>query len=142
MLFVNSMRTFLHTQARRGYVALLSVIFISAIGVIIMTSVIASGVNASRTDFSTQQLGIARSMASSCAEEALQRILESGISSGADNLTLAPGSCSYIISSTGGQNITIKSTGVLDTITARVLVVIATTTPSIILSSWQEVSDF
>jgi hypothetical protein len=142
MIFTHRIAALVYNESRRGYVALLSVIFISATGVMIMISVIAAGVNASRTDFATQQSGVARAMASSCAEEALQRILESGITSGTDSLTLASGTCSYTISSTGGQNITIRATGVKDAAMAKILVEVATTTPSIVLSSWQEVSDF
>lgn len=126
----------------KGYVALLSVIFISAIGVIIMLSVIMAGVDASKTDFSLQQSRIARSMASSCAEEALQIILESATTSSVGSLTIASGTCSYIISSVAGQNITIKATGNVDTSTAKIKIVIATTSPAIVLSSWEEVSDF
>ena len=66
----------LQKDFRKGYVALISVIFMSAIGVMIMLSVIASGIDASKTDFAMQQSSIAKGMASSCMEEALQKILE------------------------------------------------------------------
>lgn len=137
------MRVQLHSCGiRKGYIAFISVIVIAAIGSAVMISIIASGMDAMRTDFSIQQSGIARGMASSCAEEALERILESGITSGNGNLTIASGTCSYVITSSGGQNITISSTGVISTVVSKVKVIIATTTPSIILSSWEELADF
>lgn len=128
------------TMLRRGYIALLSVIFISAIGVLIMLSVVASGVDASKTDLATQQTGESRAMASSCAEEALQMILETSTTSSSGNLTIASGTCTYLVSSVGGLHV--EATGFFDSTVSRVKVVISTTTPSIVLSSWQEVADF
>jgi len=129
-------------QLRQGYIALISVLLISAIGAAIMVSVIASGVTSSKTDFSLQQSGSARIMASSCAEEALQRISETGILAGSGNLTIASGTCSYVITSSSSQNVTITATGILGTITSKIKVILATTTPGITLSSWEEVADF
>lgn len=129
-------------EAKKGYIALLSVIMISAIGAAIMISVISSGISASKTDFSLQQLGGARSMASSCAEEALQKILETGTTSSSGVLTIVSGNCSYVISSQNGQNIMINSTGFLGTVTSKVQVIVATTSPGLTLSSWSEVVDF
>ena len=127
----------------QGYIALISVILMSALGLGIMLSVIASGVNASRTDFSLQQSGAARSLASSCAEEALEKILETSTTSSSGNLTIGSGTCSYLITATSsGQTIIISSTGVLGTVTSKIKVVLATTTPGITLSSWEEVADF
>ena len=127
----------------QGYIALISVILMSALGLGIMLSVIASGVNASRTDFSLQQSGAARSLASSCAEEALEKILETSTTSSSGNLTIGSGTCSYLIAATSsGQTIIISSTGVLGTVTSKIKVVLATTTPGITLSSWEEVADF
>ena len=97
----------------QGYIALISVILMSALGLGIMLSVIASGVNASRTDFSLQQSGAARSLASSCAEEALEKILETSTTSSSGNLTIGSGTCSYLITATSsGQTIIISSTGI------------------------------
>ena len=134
----------LHTKEyKRGYIALVSVILMSALGLAVMLSVIAAGVDATKTDFSLQQSGGARSLASSCAEEALQKILETSTTSSVGNLTIGLGTCSYLIASTSsGQIITVSSTGVLGTVTSKIKVVVATTTPGITLSSWEEVADF
>ena len=125
----------------KGYIALISVILISAIGTAIMVSVIASGITASKTDLSLQQLGGARSLANSCTEEALQKILETGTTSSSGNLAIASGTCTYLVFKSG-SNITINSTGLIGTVTSKIKVVISTTSPSILLSSWEEVADF
>lgn len=128
--------------ARRGYIALLSVIIVGVIGTAIMLSVMLFGVSASKTDGSLQQSGNSKLMASSCGEEALQKILETATTSGNGSLAIGSGTCTYTITSQNGQNITIQSTGVSGTVTSRVKIIIATTTPAIVLSSWQEVGDF
>ncbi len=96
-------------KIKEGYIALISVILMSALGLAIMLSVVAAGVDATRTDFSLQQSGGARSLASSCAEEALQRVAETGTTSSVGNLVIASGTCMYTITSTNGQNITMKN---------------------------------
>ena len=105
-------------------------------------SALLSGINASKTDFALQQAGSAKVAASSCGEEALQKILETGTTSSSGNLTIASGTCTYVITSQNGQNITVNATGQVGTILNKVKIVISTTTPSIILSSWREVGDF
>ncbi len=143
MLRYNMKQLYFKQHIKKGYIALISVMLMAALGTSIMFSVIASGVDASKTNFSLQQSGGARSLSSSCAEEALQIILETSTTTGVGNLTIASGTCSYTITSTSsGQNITIKSIGVLGTVTSKIKVVLATTTPGITLSSWEEVADF
>ena len=136
------MNKFSTQEMKRGYIALISMLLISAIGVAVMVSVIASGISAGKTDFSLQQSGAARSLASSCVEEALEKILETGTTSSNSNLSIGSGTCFYLITSTNGQNITISATGTLGTIVSKIKVVISTTSPSILLSSWEEVADF
>ncbi len=127
---------------RRGYIALLSVIVIGAIGTAVMLSIMLLGISTSKTDFAVQQSGSAKVLASSCGEEALQKILETGTTSSSANLTMGGGTCSYVITSQSGQNITVNATGFMGTLSSKVKIVISTTSPSIILSSWQEVGDF
>ncbi len=129
-------------SSARGYIALLSVIVLGVIGTSVMLSIILSGISASKTDIALEQGSEARTMASSCSEEALQKVLETGATSTQGNLTIGSSTCSYTITSQNGQNITINASGTMGTITSKVIVIIATTTPSIILSSWQEVGDF
>lgn len=137
MFFLNTKQ-----EVRKGYIALISVILIGTLGTAIMISVINSGISSGKTDFALQQSGSTRVLASSCAEEALQVILETGTTTGGGALTIGSGTCTYLITSQNGQNITVNSTGILGTITAKVQVVISTTSPSIVLSSWKEVSGF
>ena len=136
------MKLSFRNEYRRGYIALISVILLGALGTAIMLSVILSGVSAGKTDLSIEQSSGARVLASSCAEEALEKINESGTTSATGNLSIGSGTCAYLITSQNGQNITINATGYFGTISNKVKVVVSTTSPNIILSSWQEVADF
>lgn len=131
-----------HNIRRKGYVALLSVIAMSTLGVAVMLTVLLSGVSASKTDLAFQQSAHAKVAASSCGDEALQKILETGTTSSSGGLTLASSSCTYTIFLENGGNITVNSVGSMGTITSKIKIVIATTSPYIILSSWQDVGDF
>ncbi len=119
----------------------MSVILVGALGVAIMVSIIAQGVTSTKTDFSLQQSGQARILATACAEEALQVVLETGTTSKTSSLVLGSGSCSYVISKPA-MAVIINSTGNFGTLVKRVQIVLSTTTPSVVLSSWQDVSDF
>lgn len=127
---------------QKGYIALLSVILIAAIGTAIMISVIATGITSSKTDLSLQQGGSARILASSCAEEALQKILETSTTTSSGNLTIGSGTCAYTIATSSGNSITIQASGFLGAIVSKVKVVVSSTSPGLTLSSWAEVADF
>lgn len=131
-----------HTRGVRGYIALLSVIIVGAIGTAVILSIMLLGVSTTKTDFSVQQGGSAKVLANSCGEEALQKILETGTTSGVGNIAIGQGVCSYTITSQNGQNITINASGITGSVTSKLKIILSTTTPTIVLSSWQEVGDF
>lgn len=119
----------------------MSVILMGALGVAVMVSVISQGITSSKTELSLQQSGQARVLATACVEEALQIILETATTSRTADLTLGTGSCTYTITKPA-SSVIINSTGNYGTLVKRVQVTLSTTTPSIVLSSWQDVSDF
>jgi hypothetical protein len=126
----------------RGYIALLSVMFISAIGLAIMLHVITAGVDAGKMDLVYQQLGMAKSVASSCVEDALQKIGNTGTTSLSSSLTSGSSSCVYSIAPSGGTTVTISATGTMGTITSKIRVIVSSTSTPLILSSWEDVADF
>ncbi len=125
----------------KGYIALMSVILMGALGVAVMVSVISQGITSSKTELSLQQSGQARVLATACVEEALQIILETATTARTSALTLGTGSCSYSITKPS-TSVIINSTGNYGTLVKRVQVILSTSSPSIVLSSWQDVSDF
>lgn len=129
-------------RRNRGYVTLISVLIIGAIGVAIATSLLLLGLTSSRTSFAWQQSSQARGLADACMEEALQQINDSIPFSGTGNLTLGQGICTYTVTRTGGQNRTITASGTVGTIIRKVKVFVTKITPDITVSSWQEVANF
>ncbi len=127
---------------KRGYIALITVLITAAIGLAIVVSLLLSGLGSSRTGISLEKSNQAKALANACAEEALQQIRDSVPFTGTGGLTLGQGSCSYTVTSSGGQNRTITSSGTVGTIIRRVKITIDKITPDINITFWQEVADF
>ncbi len=124
-----------------GYITLVSVLIIGAIGIAIATSMVLLGIGFSRTGFALEQSIQAKGLANACAEEALQQINDSTPFTGIGNLTFGQGTCDYTVTSQGGQNRTITSTGTVDDVVRKVEVVINQINPTINVVYWQEVLD-
>jgi hypothetical protein len=71
----------------------------------------------------------------------LQMIVETGTSSRTASLSVASGTCSYTISRPVSETV-IQGVGVFASSTQRIVIRLATTSPFMVLSSWQDVSDF
>lgn len=131
-----------YNKQRDGYVTLISVLVVGAAGVAIALSLILLGLGSSRTSFAIEQSSQAMALANACMEEALQQIQDSTPFTGTGYLTLGQGTCSFTVTSQGGENRTITSSGLIGTITRKVKVIISAINPSIQTVSWQEVADF
>ena len=125
-----------------GYITLVSVLIIGAIGVTLTTAVILAGVSTSQTSFTLEQGKEARALADACAEEALQQIRDNASYTGSSGLTYSNGTCTYSVVSTGGENRTIEAEGLVGTIRRRAELTIDTISPQINIVTWQEVADF
>ena len=114
---------------------------VGAVGVAIALSLILLGNGSSRTSFALQQSAQAKGLANACAEEALEQIRESTAFTGSGNLTLGQGTCTYTVTSGGGQNRTIATSGTVGTILRKVSITISAINPLIVVTSWQEVAN-
>ena len=88
-----------YTQKRGGYVVLLGVLIVGAIGISVTLSLLLLGLGSSRTSFASEQSFQAKALASACAEEGLQQIRDTMSYTGTGGLTLGQGSCTYVVSS-------------------------------------------
>ena len=130
-----------YNKRQGGYITLISVLIVGAVGVAVTLSIILLGLGLSRTSFATEQSNQAKGLANACAEEALQQIRDSLSFTGSGNLALGQGACSYIVTSQGGQNRTVTASGTVGTIVRKVTIIINQINPLIIITSWQEVAD-
>lgn len=138
---VNNIRL-LYNEFQRGYIILISILVIGAVGVAITLSLILLGIGTSRTSFAYEQSNQAQGLANACAEEAMQRIRDSTPFIGSGNLPLGQGTCNYTVTTQGPQNRTIIASGTVGTIIRKVRIIINRINPTIQVVSWQEIADF
>lgn len=127
---------------QRGYITLLSTLFLLGIGGVVAESLILLGLGFFRTSLVLDQSNQAKALANACAEEALEQIKDSAVFTGTGSLTISQGTCSYNVTSGGGENRTITTSGTIGTLVRKVTVTINAIIPRININSWQEVADF
>lgn len=126
---------------KRGYITLISVMVVGAVGVALTTSLILLGLGSSRTSFAVEQSNQAKGLADACADEALQQIRDLTSYSGTGGFSLGQGTCTYNVTNTGGQTRTVTSVGTVGTIVRKASVLVNAINPQILLTSWQEVAN-
>lgn len=126
-----------------GFITLLSLLIAGAIGLAIAVSVILLGADYSRSARVSEESVLSKSLANTCAEEALERIRENQNYLGSGGISLGQGSCNYqVLDLGGGQNRQINSTGDVTGSIRKVKIIVGQISPKIRTSSWQEVADF
>lgn len=124
-----------------AYITLISVIITGAVILAIIIFSLESGTDITRNSQDKLQTSQARALANACAEEALQKIRDDIAFTGSGNLSLASGTCAYLVTNTGGSNRSIEASSTVVNSIQKVRVLISTTTPKILVTSWKEVSD-
>src|SRR3990167_9131747 len=118
---------YLHTKKQytnnSGYIILVSVLVVSAVGVAIALSLLLLGLGSSRTSFAVEQSNQAKALANACAEEALQKIRNSVPFEGSDGLALGQGTCDYTVTKQTAQNRTITASGAVGTLIRKTKII-------------------
>ena len=125
-----------------GYIALTSILIISAIVLLIALSAGLLSISELNMGLEKNQSAEAYYLASACAEQGLQEIRNSDSFTGAGNLSLENGTCTYDVSQTGGENRTVEALGSVNNIVRKIKISLDAINPSINITSWQEVPDF
>ncbi len=129
-----------------GYITLITVIGVAAIGTLVAILVLFSGVTSSKTSLSVQQSTQAKAAADGCAELGLAAIqaniaiaTPTTSNNTIDGTTKA--TCSYTITGTA-PDYTISSTGTVDgsgkNVVRKVTIVLNRVGPTLNIYSWQE----
>jgi hypothetical protein len=126
-------------KTQPAFVSLIAVLILGAVGLSISAYIILFAVAASRDSLSVSQSAQARSLATACAESALEQIREIAAYTGTTNLTLGNGTCSYVVVNTGGETRTISITATVSGVVRRLSLVVTGINPVITTGSWQEV---
>ncbi len=127
-------------QINSGYVTLISMLVISAVGLSVAVSLVLLSAGSSRSSLALEQGNQAKALANACAEEALQQIWNSDIYVGTGNLTLGQGTCAYTVSNASVPK-TITASGTVGVVVKKVSITVDSLHPYVHLSSWQEVAD-
>jgi len=121
---------------RSGYVTLMLVLITGALGVGIAISLILRGIGISRSSFTEEQSAQSIAYAESCAEEALQQIRNSTPFTGSGSQIFSNGTCSYNVSSLGGDNRLIIASSTVQNISRTLSISITQINPKIVISNW------
>ncbi len=136
-------------QARGGFVHLLAVLIVSAIGIAVTFSLLAVTIQGSKVAFVANNSFKAKAAADGCAELSLQTVTENPFFGGSGVAMISAVECSYAVVNTplSAATNTVIITGEANSMDVvrrvRVEAEISTTSPAVIsLTSWQEVADF
>ena len=127
----------------RGYIALISVIIISALVVLITSSANLFSISESDMGLQENQAWEAFYLATACAEDALMKLKDNLNYKGNETLTFDNGSCTIEpVEGSKNKNRTIKVSGSAYNQTRKIKIEINTVNPDTEIKSWQEVVDF
>ena len=125
---------------QRGFVSLVSVLLISIAGLSIALALLNSVTDSEQTSVATIRSHQAQSLATGCAEVALQRVHDLSSFTGGATLVLQNNNmCTYLVSNTGGSTRSIRASSTADGVVRKVLVSIDKVSPYIRITGWQDV---
>ena len=126
----------------QGYIALVGVLLLGSallVALLTLSLNIGSGSKLIQSQIKGEK---AYFLASTCAEDALEKLYEDSHYDGNEVLAFDQGICGILpLENVSGAKI-IKTYGNFEEYTRRLKIEITTTTPQIIISEWQEVADF
>ena len=130
------------TKIRDGYVALMSVIILGAVGGIITTTLYLTGIeNVQSSDLYIKSYQ-AKALADTCVESAIEKIITSTSTTGTENIIISYGVCTFSITNGIGQAKYISSIANVSDVIRKVSVIVdpSQVTPihTIKIFSWQE----
>ncbi len=123
---------------KNGYVTLISMLVIGAVGLSVVVSLVLLGIDSSRSSLSLEQGNKAKALANACAEVALERIWKLDIYTGSENLTIGQGTCSWNVSSVSIPK-TITASGAVGENVRKVSITIDQLHPYLHVLSWREI---
>lgn len=123
-----------------GFTILVSIFILGALGLFVILSLTLNSADATISSNISVQAGQARSIATSCAETALQKLQDVDCQT-AGVISYQFGFCNYTIIGTG-QARTIRASSTVGQMVKKVLVTTSLINPSIVVSSWREVEGF
>lgn len=126
-----------------GYITLLTVLIVSAVGAAVSVSLLLISIGSSKSELTYDESSRARALANACAENALERLRKQSSYTGNETLGFSQGSCEILpIGGSGNTNRTVEVVGTVGDIQRKVKVEILQIDPKMEISTWREVMDF
>lgn len=126
-----------------GYIALISVVIISALIILVASSANLISINESNMGLIEKQSWEAFYLANACGEEALIKLKEDLKYKGDETLTFDNGTCTILKGTRGGnKNRVIEVLASVHNIVRKIKIEINQVNPEIDIKSWLEVADF
>lgn len=117
----------------QGYVALIALLIVAAAGITIGLAMSLAGIDEIQSSYGASQAVRARSFASACLEDGLER-LRRGWASHSGGLSIAGDSC-ILTTAVSGSSATVTATGTVDIYNHRIQVVVGS---DLTVTAWQE----
>jgi hypothetical protein len=124
---------------KKGFVTLFSLIILMIVSISVFTSILLVNADSLSSVQATRQGIVARSLANSCMEIALNELKSDQAYAGGATFTFAQGSCQIVsISGSGNSNRIIRVSGNADGFIRKAEALVLTINPSTSISYWQE----
>ncbi|MBU0540580.1 hypothetical protein KKF59_02530 [Patescibacteria group bacterium] len=126
-----------------GFIALVSILIIDAIALLIGVGLVLRAVGENKISLSSTFKQRAEMAAGACAEHALNQLKETTVYTGNEPLSVGSDNC-YIMTVTGISNSdrTVQTTSTVSGYTSKIKIQITKVNPIMIISSWENVTDF
>jgi hypothetical protein len=133
----------LYVNNQKGYIALISVIIISALVILIASSANLLSIGESDMGLQENQAWEAFYLATACAEDSLMKLKDNLNYEGNETLTFDNGSCTIEpLKGTGKKNRIIRISGTAFNQTRKIEIEISSIKPDMEIKYWQQVADF
>lgn len=128
---------------RPGYIALISVLILSAIALAVGIGLATHAVSQDQMDVSRDASIRAYAAATACAEHALIALKGSLLYTGNQTLVYSGDSCTILtVGGAGNLARTVKATSTVSGATRKILIQVEQVNPRMIISSWTDVVNF
>lgn len=128
---------------RGGYIALVSILIISAVLTLITLAASQLGIGQLKIAVGQSQASASLYLAQACAEAALRRLKEDVNYQGDESIDINGQTCQVLtIEGGGNQNRLVKTQSSLYGYAKKIKIEISRVNPAIEIKSWQEVADF
>jgi hypothetical protein len=126
-------------NSESGYIALITVLIVSAAATAIALTMLATGTDAQRSANIQQQSKQARALAVACGQEAAQQIHDNMAFGGTVTTPLGQGSCTYTVTKTSATVRTIAATGTVGNVIKKVQASMTIGAAAVAIGTWSDV---